>query len=173
MKSLKSISTVLIMFLGITTSNAQKKTKISARDFKPLIGTWEGSLTYLDYSSGKPYTMPANLDIKQIRNTNQFLLSNIYPNEKSANSIDTLKISSDGKFIGKELVTSKKRLKDGSIEIITEREGTDGNDNKPAIIRYTYTISNSLFTKRKDVQFQGEIAWIKRHEYTYRIKTSK
>ena len=68
----------LSMILLITTiCSAQISFKTIQKDFYKLSGTWEGSLTYLDYSSGKPYTMPANVEIKRIGKTNKFVFSNI------------------------------------------------------------------------------------------------
>jgi hypothetical protein len=49
------------LFTKICT--AQKSFKNLQKDFAKLSGTWGGSLTYVDYSTGKPYTMPANLEI--------------------------------------------------------------------------------------------------------------
>ena len=96
-------------------------------------------MTYLDYSTGKPYTMPANLDIKRLGKTNKFLFANSYPNEKSANSIDTLSVSKDGKYINKEFIKSRSKLPNGDLEIITEEKEKNGNDNKPATFKHTYT----------------------------------
>ncbi|MFB9110583.1 hypothetical protein [Flavobacterium gyeonganense] len=162
------INTILITSICI----AQNSFKTIQKDFYKLSGTWEGSLTYLDYSSGKPYTMPANIEIKRIGKSEKFVFSNIYPNETSANSIDTISISPDGKYIEKELVKSKRKLPDGNIEIITENFGNDGNDNKPATIRHTYTLGPTIYKNRKDVQFAGETEWINRHEYSYKKKSS-
>ena len=150
-----------------TLAHAQTNYKTVVKDFELLSGSWTGSLTYLDYSSGKPYTMPADLLITRIGQTNQFAVENLYPNEKSANATDTLVISKDGKSIDGALIKSRKKLPNGDLEIITEETGTDGNDNKPATFRQTYTFGKTTFTKRKDVQFEGESEWIKRHEYSY------
>ncbi|RZM06755.1 MAG: hypothetical protein EOO88_52885 [Pedobacter sp.] len=136
-------------------------------DFQKMSGSWKGSLTYLDYATGKPYTMPADIEIKRIAQTNQFALYNSYPNEKSANSIDTLTISTDGKYIDNALVKSRRQLSNGVIEVITEEMGTDGNDDQPATFRHTYLFSKTQFKKRKDVQFTGATEWINRHEYSY------
>ena len=161
----------LIVFVA-TISNAQTNFKILLKDFQKMSGSWKGSLTYLDYSSGKPYTMPADIEIERIYNTNKFKLSNIYPNETNANSIDTVTISTDGKYIDQELVKSRRRLPSGDIEIITEEKGKDGNDNKPAILRHTYIFGKTIFKKRKDIQFVGDSKWINRHEYAYTKKPS-
>ena len=161
------------MVLSAISCSAQKNSKTSLVDFKKLVGSWNGSLTYLDYSTGKPYTMPANLIVKQIATTHNYSFANIYPNEPSANSTDTVVVSSDGKLFDGKLITSRQKIANGNNEFITEELGKDGNENKPAKIRLTYTFNQSSFSKRKDVQFMGETKWIKRHEYLYTRKSSK
>lgn len=132
MKEVKVSMTVIIALITITICKAQSNTKISLKDFEQLVGSWQGSLTYLDYSTGKPYTMSADIDIKRLKKTNNFIFSNIYPKESSANSIDTVTLSKDRRYIGKEFIKSTKKLANGNNEIITEKLGQDGNDNKPA-----------------------------------------
>ncbi|HSN59391.1 MAG TPA: hypothetical protein VLR49_00545 [Ferruginibacter sp.] len=156
-----------------TITNAQTNYKTLMKDFQKISGSWQGSLTYLDYSTGKPYTMPADIDIVRISKTNKFAFFNYYPNETSANSIDTIFISSDGKYIENKLIKSRQKLPNADIEIITEETGKDGNDNKPATFRHTYTFGKNTYKKRKDVQFIGEKEWINRHEYSYRRKPSR
>jgi len=161
---------ILLAFLISFGGYSQERARILVQDFEVLIGNWQGSLTYLDYTSGKPYTMPADLEIKRVPNTNTFIFSNLYPNEKSANSADTIAISTDQNKIGSALVKSIKRSKEGEIEIITEETGIDGNDNKPATIKHTYLISRTSFVKSQDVKFKGEAVWINRHKYAYQVK---
>ena len=169
MKALK-IYLAAFAILAATTSNAQTNFKTLIKDFESLTGSWQGSLTYLDYSTGKPYTMPADMSFKRIGNTNQFLLHNIYQNETSANSIDTLTISTNGKYIDNKRVKSRRKLPNGDLEIIAEETGKDGNDDKEATFRHTYLIGKNTFKRRKDVLFEGAKAWINRHEYTYKRK---
>ena len=172
MRNIKIIPAIIIIVFSTVICKAQSKLKTSIGDLKTLSGSWTGSLTYLDYSSGKPYTMPANLVIKQIDKTAKYSFSNIYPNEPSANSTDTVVLSSDGKLFDGKLITSRQKTANGDVEFITEDLGKDGNENKPAKIRLTYTFNQSSFSKRKDIQFVGEIGWIKRHEYLYTRKSS-
>ena len=161
---------ILCLFVSVsemTFAVGRQYPSISHKDFKRLEGAWQGSLTYLDYSSGKPYTMPANVEIRRIGNTAEYSWKNIYPDEPRANSADTVVISSDGRYVDDEFVVSNEKLADGSWQIVTEARGRDGNDNKEALIRHTYRISKNNFKVRKDVQFAGEQNWIMRHEYAY------
>jgi uncharacterized protein (UPF0333 family) len=173
MKQRKISLTILAIVFSLTLLSAQKISNSIQTDFIALTGSWKGSLTYLDYTSGKPYTMPADIDIKQVDKSNKFIFSNIYPNEQSANSTDTISIAADGRYIDKERVISKKKDSNGDIEIVTEEKGTDGNDHKKATIRHTYLIGKNHFSKRKDVKFDGEVNWIKRHEYSYTRKAGR
>lgn len=170
MKKYKKGLTVLFIIFGLTICHARKLPQSALYDFNLLLGRWKGSLTYLDYTSGKPYTMPADIEVRQLDKTNKFIFYNIYPNETSANSIDTISVSADGKYIDKALIKSRRKLKNGNVEIVAEEQGKDGNDNKNATFRHTYLISKTHYSKKKEVQFEGETNWIKRHEYSYTKK---
>lgn len=139
--------------------------KIVPMDLKIILGDWNGTLTYLDYSSGKPYTLPANLTVKQGRNEYELLLLNSYPNEPEANSREKIKISEDGKQLNKKHIKSKQRLPKGQIQIITEYKGKDNKRN--ALIRNIYILAGKQFLIRKEVQFENSDTWIMRNEYNY------
>lgn len=173
MKNLQSLLIFSFTILVTTTFSAQINFKNIVKDFAEACGNWQGSLTYLDYSSGKPFTMQADLEITRIGKSNQFIFSNRYPKESNANSTDTITISKDGKHINQELVISRKKLSNKNIEIITTESGKDGNDNKPATIKHIYTFGKNTFVNIKEVQFEGEKNWIKRHEYSYTKNTAK
>lgn len=162
MNKLFFIAVMLLPVLAFTQTN----NSVTPKDFKPAFGKWKGSLTYLDYSSGKPYTMPANVTIsKDGNNVNQLIFVFTYPDEPKANGIDTLVISNDGLQIDGAMVISKKKNSDGSLEIITDKNGTDGNDNRKAVLRHIYTISKKKFSNRKEVRFDGEEKFILRNEF--------
>jgi hypothetical protein len=138
---------------------------VSIKDFKPAFGKWRGTLTYLDYTSGKPYTMPCNITVrKDESNSNQVILAYEYPNEPKANGKDTIIISTDGRMIDDEQVVSKEKG-NGLLKIISERNGVDGNDSKKAVIRHVYSIGKKSFSVRKEVRFDGDEKWILRNEY--------
>lgn len=158
-KAMPKLSFILIAFaFAITTS-------VSVKDFKPAYGKWTGTITYLDYTSGKPFTMPANVTIsKNKKDPNQLILAFEYPEEPKANGNDTLTISRDGTMIDDTKVVSKAE-REGVLQIMTEKNGADGNDNKKALVRYVYSISKRSFIKKKEVKFDGEDKFIIRNEF--------
>ncbi len=158
----------LIFLFKIYNGFSYSDSTVTAEEFKYLIGCWKGTITYLDYSSNKPFTMPANMTVKDFTNKNSIVYSINYPTEPSANSIDTIFISENGRFINNEPIKKKLKLTD-SLEVITEIAGIDGNDNKAALIRHTYRISKNTFSVQKEVQFVGQKSWILRNEYKYTL----
>lgn len=159
---LVAIAGIWLAFMAFAKGNV----KVTPNDFKNSIGQWKGTLTYLDYTSGKPFSMPAELQISQIGKSSQYLFAIQYPDEPQANGNDTLIIAADGKAIDGEPVILKEK-KAGNIVITTQQTGKDGNEQKEALIRHVYTIGKTVFVIRKDVQFTGTTEWIKRHEYSY------
>ena len=127
------------------------------------IGKWEGKLTYLDYSTGKPYTMSANIKISLTENMNGYIMGYEYPKEPQANSKDTTYIVN--KLFGKDKIVEFKKAADGGFSLVTEIVGEDGNDNKKAVLRHIYILKPNTFSIIKDVKFEGTDKWIKRNEY--------
>lgn len=162
------LTTVLLAaeIYGQDTISTPDETIITSGDLKNLIGEWTGTLTYLDYSSNKPYSMPANLIVKQGGNENQYLLSTNYPNEPKANSKGKITVSKNGKQLNKKDLKSKERLPDGQIQLITEYVGKD--NNKKAFIRNIYILGEKQFIIRKEVRFENTNEWLKRNEYNYK-----
>lgn len=133
------------------------------QDLSSSGGRWEGQLTYLDYSSGKPFTMLANIEIHLMIYKNAYIMSYVYPKEPHANSNDTIYVT-DHKFGEEHIVTFEKGVK-GAFKMITEKEGEDGNDHKKAVLRHTYLYESNTFSIVKEVRFESTQTWIKRNEY--------
>lgn len=152
-------------FTQETVIKSSEKT-IVPEDFKELLGDWTGTLTYIDYSSGKPYTMPANLTVEKGKNEYELVLFNNYPNEPKANDKDKLVLSKDGKQLNKKDVKSKEDLADGRVQITIEYRGKD--NKKKALIRSVYVLGESQFSIRKEVQFENSKLWKKRNEFKYK-----
>lgn len=163
MKKMILFSALLLFLLSSYNSSAQAT--ISSEDFKPLIGSWSGTLTYLDYQNGEPFSMPVELRIVQIEETNNFTFYFSFPDEPHANSEETFSISNGGTMLNGESIISKGLLEDGNLEIVTESKGTD--DELPATIRQTYIVGADVFVTRKDVLFDGQEEWTNRNEFNF------
>ena len=142
--------------------------KIELQDLELLMGEWTGSLTYLDYTTNNPYTMPADLHVEKGSNSHELIFNHIYPNEASANGSGKLIISEDGTIIDDQQIISKTSLASGEIEIITEQVSED-NDKK-AMIKRTYLISQSNYSEKKEVLYHNSKDWIVRNETKYKRK---
>ncbi|MBC7587699.1 MAG: hypothetical protein H7178_05000 [Chitinophagaceae bacterium] len=159
--------TIALVFAALICLQATAQ-KIAPADLKMLEGAWVGTLTYLDYKSNKTFTMPANTTFQQSKeNPNIYLRSIGYSTEPHANQKDSMIISKDGTMLDDYKIISNKKLKNGSIEIITEKNSVDGNDHKPAVLRHIYFIGKILFINRKEVKFAGTDKWIMRNEYRF------
>jgi hypothetical protein len=158
---------LLSIFLLTISFQLTAQSKLKAEQLKYLPGTWKGNLTYLDYSSGQPYTMQADLFVNVLENGKKYIFTNRYPGEPSANSADTIDIDLATGFFDGHKISAVSAISGNGVEFTTEHNGTDGNDNKPALIRLTYHLDRRMFTRKKEVQFAGTTEWLKRHEYVY------
>jgi hypothetical protein len=152
----------LILLLIIVFGNS-KAQSVKVKDLSRSVGSWEGKLTYMDYSTGKPFTMLANIKIGLTKNYMGYIMAYEYPKEPHANSIDTTFIV--GKYFGKDKIVEFNKDSDGAYNMITEVDGYDGNDNQKAVLRHTYTLKTNTYIIIKDVKFEGTDKWIKRNEY--------
>jgi hypothetical protein len=140
---------------------------VSLKDFVPAEGAWKGTLTYLDYSSGKQFTMPANVDLRVVYRAQQVILVFEYPKEPKANGNDTLFINRDGSQVNGATVTAREIMEDGAVRIVTEKKDVDGNDHRNAVLRHMYIFGKDSFQNRKEVKFEGSDKWIMRNEYLF------
>ncbi len=157
---------ILCFFLAFCSCAIAQTRNVSTKDFISGEGYWKGTLTYLDYSSGKPFSMPADV-VLRTTTKGMVIFSYSYPNEPKANGNDTMYISADGSMIDGAKVVDRSVMEDGAIKIVTDKEGADGNEGKKAVIRHYYIIGKSIFQSRKEVRFEGTEKWIKRNEYLF------
>jgi hypothetical protein len=157
MKKILFATVILFSCLSLKSQSVQVK------DLSNSIGSWEGKLTYLDYASGKPYTMSANIKIVSTADSKGYIFEYEYPKEPHANSKDTTFINSN--YFGKDKIVEFKKESSGDYKMITEIDGNDGNDNKKAVLRHTYQLTADTYSIIKDVKFEGANNWIKRNEY--------
>ena len=110
------LSITLSIFLFKSTSFGQITVKPEI--LENTIGEWKGSLTYIDYQSNEPFTMPVNLRIENGKNNYQIKLFLEYPKEPNANSTGKIKISKDGTKINKADVISNRKLSEEDLSLI-------------------------------------------------------
>ena len=159
------LNKLFALLLLLTVSQTYAQDSVAIEDLKLIMGTWTGSLTYVDYSSNEPYTMPANLQVGPGKTEDELVLFYSYPNEPKANSKGKIKLSKDGRKLNKESVVSKETLADGSVQITTEYRGKD--NNKEALIRGIYVLGKSVCVIRKEVKYDDSQTWLKRNEYSF------
>ncbi len=156
---------LLITFILLSTFAQAQSLKKRLENLK---GNWQGKLTYLDYTTAQPFVMDANLEILQLNLSDTFLFKNSYPKEPQANSVDTIIVAKNGKRLSKnKVIAIKGKDPVHGIEIITQENGLDGNDNKPAIIQHIYKIGLLNFDIIKEVKFKGTTKFIQRSAYNY------
>ena len=158
----------LLMCMPLMVFAQEENNVIGTNDLKLAIGNWEGMLTYVDYTSGEPFKMPANLKVEQGGNEYKLKFYNSYPNEPKANGSSQLIISKNGKLINGKTIVSRNTTEDGVVELIVEYLGKDGNQNKKAVIRLVYTLGKQVLMIRKEVKFQDNDVWLKRNEFAYK-----
>jgi hypothetical protein len=139
---------------------------VSIADFKSLAGKWKGTLTYLDYSSNKLTSIPANTFVEIISDTefNQYLY---YTEEPEKDQKTTYNIHALGTALGDRRLIEKIIEPDGSIKLILASTGTDGNDQRQAVFRHIMIISPYQFIITKMVRFNGENKFFERHTYSF------
>jgi len=127
---------------------------------------WKGYLTYLDYKSNLETKIQAYITvIRSEENDRNYILFLEFPKEPHANNADTVSISVDGRFFASEKIIEKSSFSDDSLIFVSESSGTD--DDKDALFRHTYGISQNTFSIRKDVKYNGDSVFIRRNEYNF------
>lgn len=150
----------ITLFFALIFANAQS---FQIKDLSNSEGIWEGKLTYLDYVTGKPYTMSANIKISLTENEKGYIMGYEYPKEPQANSKDTTYLLN--KLFGKDKIIEFKNDQDGGFKLVTEIVGEDGNEHKKATLRHTYLLKSNTYSITKEVKFENTDVWIKRNEY--------
>ncbi|MEO1586305.1 MAG: hypothetical protein AAFS00_03405 [Bacteroidota bacterium] len=152
-----------LLLLASTYSLAQK---VTDQDFETVLGDdWKGTLTYVDYQSGKKVGIPVELKVSQMKE-GQYLLEYSFPEEPQANSQSKIKLSKDGKRLDKYRVLSREDLEGNTVKVVCLGDGKD--DGKKATLFYTYTFDRKEFVIRKDVQYSlGNQAPFFRNEFRF------
>lgn len=141
--------------------------KIKSGDFKRLTnGQWKGKLTYKDYRSNKKVSILSNLIVTESSDDKlSWIFEYEYPDEPKANEKSIVKISKDGKTFDGETVVERTKLPNGTLKIVTIKNGTD--NDKPAVFRYIYLINKKTFSIKKEVKYEEAKEFFERNEYIW------
>ena len=75
-------------------------------------------------------------------------------------------ISENGTVINGERVVERANLATKELRFVTEKSGLD--NNKKALFRYTYMISGTNFSIKKEVRYEGAQEFIERNQYVWK-----
>ena len=127
---------------------------------------WRGTLTYLDYQSGKPVSIKSNLLFTRLPGDEPRWEQRLgYDDEPHANNGDTVALAEGGRLLDGEVVTEREALPGGGVRLVTETDGAD--DEKPARIRHVYTLGASAASLQKLVRFAGSAEFLERNVYRW------
>lgn len=144
---------IFLLSMAIFLWSPIRGQSVSIEEIMPLVGNWEGELTYANYSDGSLYSLPVELTFSEPKGS-KFAIAFVYPNEPSANSNGSFKLSKDGRKIGGALITSVDKSNPEQLIVITEEKGKDNRRN--AQIYQTYIISDKAYSSKKEVKYDGE-----------------
>ncbi len=158
---------LLWLFLaGTFTSIKAQNPSVNIKDFVLLEGKWKGQLVYRDYSSNKDQTIPCNISV-DFPGENKFTLNLYYTEEPDHNAAEIYEIKANGTLINDRKVIERIELPDGSLRVVTEDKGMDGNDPKPAIFHHEIIISKIKLIITKLVRYEGEEKFFQRNQYVF------
>lgn len=142
--------------------------RVTPQDLDRLAGPpWQGSLEYLDYSSGKHVELRAALRVERKPGTGLvWLLGISFPDEPGANGTSELVLSADGRELGGEAVLERSEVAGGILRIVTEAQGSD--DDRPATLRHVYRLGAREASSQKLVRPQGAAEFLERNVYRWR-----
>lgn len=145
-----------------------KTPKVRTKDLQTLTGAkWAGSLSYLDYRKNQKVSIPSTLTVTQsVEDKSSWMFEYQYPDEPKANSKEIVTLSKDGKFINAEMVIERTNLPGDVLKIVTEKNGSD-NDKK-ALFRFTYLLSKTSLSIKKEVKYEDATGFFVRNEYSWK-----
>jgi hypothetical protein len=159
-----SVLLVAASFAGLAPAQAPA---VRAEDLGQLTGDkWSGSLTYLDYGSGRRVSIRSTLVVTPAAgDATSWVFAYEYPDEPKANSLQRVTLGEGGTILDGEKVVERARLEGGALRVVTERAGSD--DGRKALFRYTYLFGAASFQITKEVRPEGAAAFFERNRYSW------
>ena len=128
--------------------------------------SWHGTLTYLDYQSGKPVSIRSTLLLTRLPgDAPRWELRLGYDDEPHANRAEVLAIDAGGRTLDGEAVVERTSLADGAVQVVTEADGED--DHRPARFRHVYVLGATRSSLQKLVRFAGTDTFFERNIYRW------
>ncbi len=162
---------VMCVLSGCVTTTRQAapgRARVTEADIDRLAGgPWVGTLTYLDYGSGKRVSIDSSLVVRRLEGEPPSWEFGVgYSKEPHADSKETVVLGRGGEVLGDEVVVSREVVA-GGVKIVTEADGED--DGRKARFRFEHVISEREYTRRKLVRFAGagEGEFFERHVYRW------
>ncbi|MBL7738865.1 MAG: hypothetical protein JNK14_06565 [Chitinophagaceae bacterium] len=155
---------ILVITAGIFCS-AQSQS-VTSKDFQTVAGSWTGELTYLDYTSNKKESIKTSLAIKK-KSEDHFEMDFSYPGESGHGGKDHYRIKANGTMINDMKVIERSVQPDGSVKVVLEEKGKDGNDSRSATFHHLLVLGKNQFTITKLVKFDGEGDFFQRNQFVF------
>jgi opacity protein-like surface antigen len=165
---MKSLNLAIVIAAVLIVSASAQTAKVSPDDMKVIEGSqWMGTLTYLDYGTNKQTSIKSNVTVSRLDSGKlTWTFDYQYPDEPKANSKDEVVLSPDGKTFDGETVIERIKQADGTLKIITTKEGVD--NGKKSLYRFTYLAGKNSFSVKKEVRREGSTEYFVRNEYTWK-----
>jgi hypothetical protein len=143
---------------------------VTAADIDRLTGApWSGTLTYLDYTSRAQTTIRSSLLVTRLPapSVGSFAwdMRVGYADEPNANDGETALLMSGGRVFRGGQVMERMDLPDGTVRIVTEKDGED--DRQVARLRFVYLLGEKQVSIQKLVRFTPQEAFFERHIYQW------
>ena len=160
------VSVLLVALVPFTFVFPQAP-RARAEDFRGLAGArWTGTLVYLDYGRNKEVSIPSNLTVTQSpEDPAAWVFEYEYPDEPKANGKRAVTLGGGGATVDGGAVVERTSLDGGALRIVAERRGKD--NDRDALLRYTYLIGRSSFSIRKEVRPEGASEFFERNRYSW------
>ena len=165
-KSSSFVPAAMLLLLLTASSFHQKQSEpvVTAADLSLFTGDWTGTLTYKDYTSGGQESIAVNISVRKKAKRIWRLRFN-YSQEPNAGKTDKFKLSTDGRMMNGSKVVEKTILPDGTLKIVLEERGKDGNDQKPCTFNHIILLNKSQLRISKLVKFDNETTFFQRNEF--------
>ena len=162
---------VLAMASTLHLTGCASPARLEPADLDRLTGgPWVGTLTYLDYNSGKTTTIDSSLMVRRTADDPPAWETGIgYSKEPHADSAQVVVLGDGGRTLDRQRLLSREVLANGDLVFVTEMKGED--NKRPAMFRFEHRITAGEYSRRKMVRFEdglGDGEFFQRHVYRWK-----